>query len=73
MNKQDEEKAMEIADKEEYYFANGYSALMQMAAWKEKQMIKETCRVLESLLIGGVHPQGIQGFIKQFKQAMKGE
>lgn len=46
-------------------------ALEEIVEWKEEQMIEKSCCVLESILIGGVHPQGIQGFIKQFKQAMK--
>ena len=65
----------ELSHNNEFVFSNEEieKACLEMAEWKEQQMVEKSCRVLESLLIGGVHPQGIQGFIKQFKQAMKGE
>lgn len=54
------------------------NACLKMAEWKDKQFaeekkqwIEKAQHVLASILVGGVHPQGIQGFIKQFKQAME--
>ena len=78
-----EEKAKELKANDVCCVWNGgcpnvYNAAIKMADWKDaqfaeekKEWIEKAQHVLGNILVGGVHPQGIQGFIKQFQQAME--
>lgn len=80
-----EEKAREIADNNTRYYGGEYDSFkeckqsaLDMAQWKEQQMIEYLYKNIQSLLeYYGVSKTSadvaVQLFLANFKQAMKGE
>lgn len=80
-----EDKAREIANNncthictaecsEESYFSSEidcYKAAMEMAEWKEKQMIDKACEWLESSLENDLGYYGAADFVDSFRKAME--
>ena len=51
-----------------------FNAALEMAEWKEQQMIEKAVKWIKSQMIPyGTSPLAIFNYIEEFKQAMKGE
>lgn len=77
----DKEKADEISEHyaTSHYFPNdeelaAYNAAIQMAEWKDKQMIEKSCEWLKKNLQNYIEDDWTseKDFIEQFKKAMEG-
>lgn len=78
MNKQDEEKARELAIKStrdvdgngnEVYNVFVEAALQEMATWKKRQMIEKAVKYLDNMLI--LDDGSTDAFIENFKNYME--
>ena len=73
------EKAIELARKHEglYGIRNreecSVAACQEMAEWKEQQLIEKASEWFKSNLSGKLHPELVNIYIENFKQAIKGE
>ena len=81
MNKQDEEKAIELSSIYEIYEAKDtdvYHACLEMAAWKQEQIIQKAVewlndnqRAYREYDESGFYHEKSQHFIEDFKKAME--
>ena len=77
-----EQKSKEIYNKYKYdknlnklaTESAAFNAAMEMAEWKEQQMIEKAVKWIKSQMIPyGASPLAIFNYIEEFKQAVKGD
>lgn len=71
-----EEKAKEIASKEIIglgpdYYDVAYDSAMEMAKWKEKQLIEKACEWLYNRQVIDLEVPDIDKFVSDFRRAME--